>query len=562
MGYFIIYHSRVSNSAKTDVMSDFLAFVDANSQPNGRQSGSYSAQFFFHPKFTRIAPPRVGEKNYEEKCHSSLVSEFCRAQRELGQNTCGPSSANDWLKTHRPKVALHPSMTDYCDTCKHLKEELSRVQAIKNRLQQSGSASENELKHEEVKQQFEEERIQHREHANKARDYYKSCKDQCMHQWKQISALSEKNHLTDTKKNELRTLKHCFTLTISADYQQSKLIPTWGRSEQPGSTYYLQKVSHDIFGIVDHRNDNGYLYLFDERIGPQNTDHTISLLMEFWKQESTKFPWIQKLTIYLDNATSTNKNRYLFGWALEMINSGIISYIRISFMIAGHTKFSPDRLFAKVGSAFNVADTFNIEELQALCSPFAETYIEDGENILLWRDTLSQKYSDLPGVRKYHDFLFIRSHTGDVVMKVREQCYTGTWINSPLHLVNEAICGMPSSNYKDIKFYDIKSDKMANMVTMYDKFISPDRRPSYLPTFCSTIPPPTVHQSASQQPSTSQHTSQQPSSASSSSQPPTRHRRPSRCTTAGCDGSGHRNKTRWAEGHTTRAGCPIFHAQT
>ena len=143
----------------------------------GRYAGSYSAQFFFHPKFTRIAPPRIGEKNYDEKCHSSLVFEFCRAQQELGRSGCGATAAADWLKKHRPKIALHPSMTDYCDTCKHLNEELSRVQAIMRRLQQSGNATEEELKHyEELQHKFEVEKSQHREHATKAREYYKSCK--------------------------------------------------------------------------------------------------------------------------------------------------------------------------------------------------------------------------------------------------------------------------------------------------------------------------------------------------------------------------------------------------
>ena len=133
---------RVSNHAKQQVMSEFLSFVDTNSQPNGRQAGSYSAQFFFLPKFTRVATPRDGEKNYEEKSKSSVVAEFNRVQREKGRPTCGSTAAVEWLKKHRPKVALHPSMTDYCDTCKYLKEQLSRNQAILNRIQQSGSTPE------------------------------------------------------------------------------------------------------------------------------------------------------------------------------------------------------------------------------------------------------------------------------------------------------------------------------------------------------------------------------------------------------------------------------------
>ena len=49
-----------SDHSKLDVMADFLEFVDLNSQPNGRHADSYSAQFFFIPKFSRIAPPRPG----------------------------------------------------------------------------------------------------------------------------------------------------------------------------------------------------------------------------------------------------------------------------------------------------------------------------------------------------------------------------------------------------------------------------------------------------------------------------------------------------------------------
>lgn len=63
---------RPSNHAKQEVMEQFLEFVDLNSQPNGRLANSYSAQFFFLPKFTRIALPREGEKNYDIKVGTNL----------------------------------------------------------------------------------------------------------------------------------------------------------------------------------------------------------------------------------------------------------------------------------------------------------------------------------------------------------------------------------------------------------------------------------------------------------------------------------------------------------
>ena len=52
---------KPSNHAKQDVMAQILEFVDNTSQPNGRQEGSYSAQFFFLPQFTRIIAPAERE---------------------------------------------------------------------------------------------------------------------------------------------------------------------------------------------------------------------------------------------------------------------------------------------------------------------------------------------------------------------------------------------------------------------------------------------------------------------------------------------------------------------
>ena len=86
------------------------------------------------------------QKDYEHNCRSSVVAAFNRAQREKGRPTCSNTAARKWLHKHRPKVAIHPSMTDYCDTCQYLKEQLTRNQAIFNRMQQSGSASRVEMR--------------------------------------------------------------------------------------------------------------------------------------------------------------------------------------------------------------------------------------------------------------------------------------------------------------------------------------------------------------------------------------------------------------------------------
>ena len=104
--------------------------------------------------------------------------------------------------------------------------------------------------------------------------------DKCKQQWEEIKQLEAKSH-TAEEDEQLQTLKNTFTLVLSADYQMNKLIPYWGRSPQPGQTYYLQKVSYNVFGIVDHQEGGRHVYLVSEIYGPNNTDHTVSYLLHY-----------------------------------------------------------------------------------------------------------------------------------------------------------------------------------------------------------------------------------------------------------------------------------------
>ena len=296
-----------------------------------------------------------------------------------------------------------------------------------------------------------------------------------------------KTSLSSNEAQELAKIQHSFTLILDADYQQSKLIPYWGKTAQPGSTYYLQKVSHDVFGIVDHREGCKHITLFDERIGPKNTDHTLSIMQKYIEEVTGLHPWIRRVLVFLDNASNTNKNRYLFSWSMEMIDQKKLDYLRLCFMIAGHTKFAPDRLFAQVSNSYNQQDVFTIAELKDVCDLHAQTVVEDGSSVLTWRDILGVKYSDLPGTRKLHDFLTVRSYQGTLVMKVRENCFDGSFRNSPLRVINPDTEGIPTSNYKDTRFRQLSADKLEHMKTMYNHFVSPERRPDYLPPFQTSV---------------------------------------------------------------------------
>ena len=132
-----------------------------------------------------------------------------------------------------------------------------------------------------------------------------------------------KRQLTEEEEAQLDGLKSRFNLVLSADFQMCKLIPYWGLSPQPGSTYYLQKLNHDIFGIVNQGSSSSTVYMFDERIGPKNTDHTISYLTKYI---SSLPNWVRRVHIFLDNASSTNKNCYMMSWAYEMVQQRRVDF--------------------------------------------------------------------------------------------------------------------------------------------------------------------------------------------------------------------------------------------
>lgn len=160
--------------------------------------------------------------------------------------------------------------------------------------------------------------------------------------------------------------------------------------------------------------------MYDERSGPKNIDHIVSYLTQYL-QESRKIPsWMKRLHIFMDNACSTNKKHLTLGWVSELIQQNDFDYIRISFSIAGHTKFGPDLLFSKIARAFLRSDGFTTTDLGDVARQYGDVVIDEGEKVLQWRSSLA-KYSTLPGIHTLHDFVFV--HPGSVKLFVIRDKY-------------------------------------------------------------------------------------------------------------------------------------------
>ena len=87
---------KVSNSAKTDTLKDFLTFVDTANVMG--EPPSLTVQHYFLFKFTTIQMPKTTAKNYNQRCATSLAGEFNRIQQEQNKPTISNYSASNWLK--------------------------------------------------------------------------------------------------------------------------------------------------------------------------------------------------------------------------------------------------------------------------------------------------------------------------------------------------------------------------------------------------------------------------------------------------------------------------------
>lgn len=87
---------------------------------------------------------------------------------------------------------------------------------------------------------------------------------------------------------------------------------------------------------------------------------------------------VRNTTFFLDNARIC-KNKFLLGWASELVEWGQFNSVRFFYMVVGHTKFQPHRLFASIAKTFYTRDVFCIEMLHTIAQLYSTSYVFKSE---------------------------------------------------------------------------------------------------------------------------------------------------------------------------------------
>jgi len=399
---------RSSNRAlPPEVVDHFKGFVTANSYPNGRRpDDSHKALFFFNAEFSAVERHGTAEVTGRGV---TLLDAFNAAQAATGGTRISGTTMRTWLREFFPLHAIRPHATDYCDTCAELQTATRSARKSLERYKAGGSTEADALQQADAQlAELQERMATHQASYRAEREAYVQAQHTSAQQLRAIKiAPSEEAR---------RAAEAAYVPVIAVDYMMEQLLPTFGFQAQPGPTYYLQKEVIHVFGAVRFTGDGkddpnedtegSTIYFTSEKEdGTKTNDHLLTYLSKIVDGLPRA---CRRIILYGDNA-ATIKSQYAIAWMLEMVEVGRLDEIQFRFMVPGHTKFAPDRLFARYSREMGKKDRFHMSQLLEGARKVAKTVQEvTAAELRAWREALKTKYNDLPGIRELRYFRVTR----------------------------------------------------------------------------------------------------------------------------------------------------------
>ena len=178
-----------------------------------------------------------------------------------------------------------------------------------------------------------------------------------------------------------------------------------------------------IFGVMCEAIPRQVNYLIDEApaVG-KGANATISYVHHFLTQHGLGETEVH---LHADNCAGQNKNNYFLWYFAWRIASEFHQSIKYSFLIAGHTKFGPDRCFGLIKKTYKVSFILPIYELARMVDTSSTTGVNksqlvsthDGRNLVSvydWSSCLGQYFKKIAYIKKFHHFRFSKNEPGTV----------------------------------------------------------------------------------------------------------------------------------------------------
>ena len=301
-----------------------------------------------------------------------------------------------------PNVVVSKPMTDLCITC----------QQNTNKLQRAANLTERE-KAELIKD--------HQDHINCAQSEREFYRNSCANSQKTLENIEDNALLNRTNRNAC-SLKG--TMHYSFDFAQQVHIPS--NPMQPGPIYFKTPRKCGIFGVMCEAIPQQVNFLIDEAVtAGKGANATISYVHYYFAHHG-----LGETDAHLnaDNCAGQNKNNYFVWYLAWRVMMHLHDSILYSFLVAGHTKFSPDRCFGMIKKSYKATYVSSIYELARLVENSSSIGVNkaqlvgthDGRVIVPvfdWASFLEPYFKRIPNIKKYHHFRFSKDSPGMVFCK-------------------------------------------------------------------------------------------------------------------------------------------------
>ena len=301
-----------------------------------------------------------------------------------------------------PDVVVAKPMTDLCRTCQQNTTTLQRAANLSESAKSECIAAQQE----------------HLDNAKAEREFYKVTCTKAKETLETLGPDALQNRENRTASSLAASVHYSF------DYAQQVHIPS--NPMQPGPIYFKTPRKCGIFGVMCKGISQQVNFLIDEAAstgkGANATISYVHYYLEHYGLGETNAHF------HADNCAGQNKNNYFmwyFAWRTLVQLHQSITY---SFLIAGHTKFAPDRCFGLIKKCYKVSHVSSLYEFARLVDTSSSVGLNkaqivgthDGKTIVPvydWVSFLGQFFKKIPNMKKFHHFTFSKESPGMVSCK-------------------------------------------------------------------------------------------------------------------------------------------------